>query len=40
MPTIAELAPNAMNCSGAAFVLTVNGSDFSSNATVNWNATA
>jgi hypothetical protein len=40
MPTIAEIAPNAMNSSGAGFVLTVNGSDFSSNATVNWNGTA
>ena len=40
MPTIAELAPNAMNSSGAAFVLTVKGSDFSSHATVNWNGTA
>jgi hypothetical protein len=40
MPTIAELAPNAMNSSGAAFVLSVNGSDFSSAATVNWNGRA
>jgi hypothetical protein len=40
MPTIAELVPNAMNSSGAAFVLTVNGSDFSSHATVSWNSTA
>jgi hypothetical protein len=40
MPTIAELAPNAMNSSGAAFVLAVNGSDFSSSATVNRNGTA
>ncbi|MGD1022917.1 MAG: IPT/TIG domain-containing protein [Candidatus Sulfotelmatobacter sp.] len=40
MPAIAELAPNAMNSGGAAFVLTVNGSDFSSNATLNWNGTA
>jgi hypothetical protein len=29
-----------MNSSGAAFVLTVKGSDFSSHATVNWNGTA
>ncbi|MGA7402339.1 MAG: IPT/TIG domain-containing protein [Candidatus Sulfotelmatobacter sp.] len=40
MPTIEALAPNAMNSGGAAFVLTVNGSDFSSNATVNWNGAA
>jgi hypothetical protein len=40
MPSIAELAPDNMNSGGAAFVLTVNGSDFSSKATINWNGTA
>lgn len=36
-PTIAELAPGSMNAGSPAFVLTVNGSNFSSNASVNWN---
>jgi hypothetical protein len=40
MPTITEPAPQAMNSGGASFVLTVNGSDFSSKATVNWNGAA
>ncbi len=40
MPSIAELAPDNTNSGGTAFVLTVNGSDFSSKATINWNGTA
>lgn len=40
MPSISELAPNSMNSDGPAFVLTVNGSNFSSTATINWNGTA
>lgn len=36
MPAITQLAPNSTNA-GAAFVLTVNGSNFSSNAVVNFN---
>jgi hypothetical protein len=40
MPSIAELAPDNMNSGGSEFVLTVNGSDFSSKATINWNGTA
>jgi hypothetical protein len=40
MPAIAELAPNTMTSGGAAFVLTVNGSDFSSKAAINWNGVA
>jgi hypothetical protein len=40
MPAIAALAPNSMNSGGPAFVLTVNGSNFSSTATINWNGTA
>jgi hypothetical protein len=39
VPTIAALAPNNTNSGGATFVLTVNGSSFASNATVNWNGT-
>ena len=37
MPTIAELVPAAVNSGGPAFAMTVNGSNFSSTATVNWN---
>jgi hypothetical protein len=37
MPTISELAPDNTNSGGPAFVLTVNGSNFSSKATINWN---
>jgi IPT/TIG domain len=40
MPSITELAPDSMTSGGAAFVLTVNGSNFSSSATINWNGTA
>jgi hypothetical protein len=39
MPAISQLAPNAVNHGSAAFVLTVNGSNFSSTATVNFNGT-
>jgi hypothetical protein len=40
MPSIAELAPDNTNSGGAGFVLTVNGSNFSTKATINWNGTA
>lgn len=40
MPTITALAPASMTAGSAAFVLTVNGTSFSSNATINWNGTA
>jgi hypothetical protein len=40
MPSISELAPNSATAGGAGFTMTVNGSDFASNATVNWNGTA
>ena len=40
MPAIAELAPGSMNAGSPAFVLTVNGSNFNSNASINWNGTA
>jgi hypothetical protein len=39
-PTIASLAPNNATAGGAGFVLTVNGTNFASNAVVNWNSTA
>ncbi len=40
MPAIDALAPNTMNSGGSAFVLTVNGSNFSGTATINWNGAA
>jgi hypothetical protein len=39
MPAIAQLSPPSMNA-GAAFTLTVNGSNFASNAAVNFNGAA
>jgi hypothetical protein len=40
MPTITELAPANIAHGGPAFVLTVNGTDFGSNAAIYWNGTA
>lgn len=40
MPAIAQLAPESMNHGGPSFVLTVNGSSFSSNAVINFNGAA
>jgi hypothetical protein len=40
MPAISELSPNSATAGGAAFMLTVNGSNFASTAVVNWNGTA
>jgi hypothetical protein len=40
VPAIAELSPPNMNAGSAAFTLTVNGSDFSGTAKVNFGATA
>jgi hypothetical protein len=40
MPNITALAPNSANSPGAAFVLTVNGTNFNTNATISWNAVA
>ena len=40
MPTIAALVPASMTHGMAAFALTVNGTNFSSNATIYWNGTA
>ncbi|MGA8212967.1 MAG: IPT/TIG domain-containing protein, partial [Candidatus Sulfotelmatobacter sp.] len=39
-PTIAALVPANMTHGMPAFVLTVNGTNFSSNATIYWNGTA
>ncbi len=39
-PTIAGIAPTGATAGGAAFSLTVNGSNFVSTSTVNWNGTA
>ena len=39
MPAIANLSPNSTSAGAAAFMLTVNGSNFASKAVVNWNST-
>jgi hypothetical protein len=36
MPDIAALAPASTNSGGPAFVVTVNGTNFNSNAVINW----
>lgn len=40
MPTIMQLSPDSVKAGGARFVLTVNGSNFATQAVVNWNGTA
>ena len=40
MPAITQLAPNSASAGAAAFMMTVNGSNFSTSAVVNWNSTA
>src|SRR5689334_566799 len=40
MPTISQLVPSSTTHGAASFSMTVNGSNFASNATVNWNGTA
>jgi hypothetical protein len=40
MPNISELAPDSATSGGHAFTLTVNGTNFASNAQINWNGTA
>ncbi|MFZ0278939.1 MAG: hypothetical protein WA254_02620 [Candidatus Sulfotelmatobacter sp.] len=40
MPTITELAPPNIAHGSQAFVLTINGTDFSGTATIYWNGTA
>lgn len=39
-PAIASLSPSSATAGGAAFTLTVNGSNFASGATVQWNGTS
>lgn len=40
LPAIAQLSPNAASAGGAAFMMTVDGSNFGSKAVVNWNGAA
>jgi hypothetical protein len=40
MPSITQLSPDSATAGEAGFTMTVNGSNFASNATVNWNGTA
>ena len=40
MPAIANLNPASVNAGDAAFMMTVNGSNFASKAVVNWNGVA
>jgi hypothetical protein len=40
MPAIAQLSPDNTNHGGTGFNMIVNGSNFASKATVNWNGTA
>jgi len=40
VPAISQLAPDSATSGRAAFMLTVNGSNFSTKAVVNWNGTA
>ncbi len=37
VPAVAQLVPNTANSGDSQFTLTVNGSNFSSNAVINWN---
>jgi len=40
VPTISQLSPASMKAGSAAFMLTVNGTNFSGKAIVNWNNSA
>lgn len=40
MPAIAQLNPSSTTHGDPAFMLTINGSNFATNAAVNWNGTA
>lgn len=40
MPTISQLSPNATSAGSTAFAMTVNGTNFSAKAVVNWNGAA
>lgn len=39
MPTVAQLVPNTANSGDPQFMLTVNGSNFATDAVINWNGT-
>jgi hypothetical protein len=39
MPAISQLNPDSVKAGGAPFILTINGSNFASQAVVNWNST-
>jgi len=39
-PAIAQLSPNSATAGAAGFTMTINGSNFATKATVNWNGTA
>lgn len=40
VPAISQLSPNSMTAGGAAFTMTINGSNFGTKAVVNWNGAA
>ncbi|HTS06814.1 MAG TPA: IPT/TIG domain-containing protein [Candidatus Eisenbacteria bacterium] len=40
IPAISQLSPDNTNAGTAAFMMTVNGNNFASNANVNWNGVA
>jgi hypothetical protein len=40
MPAVSALAPNTMTSGSSSFMLTVNGSNFSTKGTINWNGMA
>jgi len=40
IPTVIQLSPNSMAAGSAMFALTVDGTNFISGATINWNGTA
>lgn len=40
VPAISRLSPNSMTAGGAAFTMTVDGSNFGTKAVVNWNGVA
>jgi IPT/TIG domain-containing protein len=40
VPTISQLSPNSMTAGGAAFTMTISGSNFGTKAVVNWNGAA
>jgi len=39
MPAVSQLVPNTANSGDPQFTLTVNGSNFATNAAINWNGT-